>query len=479
VPGIGFFPFRIQLITLGRVSDWIEQMDAVITGGGLLPDGERILVAVSGGVDSVTLLHLLHALAGAHGWRIEVAHFNHRLRGAAGDADERFVKRLCQSLKLRYHAGRGDTRALARRKKISVEMAARELRHSFLARVARRRGIRRVALAHHADDQLETLFLRLARGMGGESLGGMAPRSPSPADAAVELVRPFLNERRKAIAASARRSRLRWREDRTNRDGAMLRNRIRRQLLPALARTLGEDALASVLQAMSLTSAEAQWADMCARAWLRWPGRKVFEALHPAVQRQVIRRQLPALGLRPSFQLIERLRRQPGGTVSAGERFVRRDAATGELSSPTPDRAVFRASRRKIAPDEAGSVEFGGACIQWRVRLVKRAFRRPVGRAGREFFDADKVGARVELRHWRAGDRFQPIGMGQKVKLQDLFVNGRIPAARRRELVLAAGRDGTIFWVEGLRIGEAGKVTAQTRRVLAWQWKRAQGPGGS
>ena len=117
----------------------------------------------------------------------------------------------------------------------------------------------------------------------------------------------------------------------------------------------------------------------------------------------------------------------------------------------------------------AGRVTFSGKKFHWEIS-ARKISGRPAKRAGREVFDADRVGATIVLRHWRAGDRFQPIGMKAATKLQDLFVNAKIPAARRRDLVVATTADGTIFWVEGLRIGEAVKLTKETRKQLAWDF---------
>src|SRR5208337_2330462 len=147
----------------------------------------------SGGVDSMVLLHALHRLAKQHGWQLTVAHFNHRLRGRASDADENLVRRTAAAMKLAVVAGRADVKAFARKSKLSIEMAARKLRHEFLAREARKRKIRIVALAHHADDQVELFFLRLLRGTGGEGLAGMKWRSPLSADPRLTLVRPLLD----------------------------------------------------------------------------------------------------------------------------------------------------------------------------------------------------------------------------------------------------------------------------------------------
>ena len=168
----------------------LGQVAANVRQRGLLADGARVLVAVSGGVDSMVLLRVLQTLASERGWRLVAAHFNHRLRGAASDGDARFVERAARKLGLECVVESGDVRALARKRGWSVEMAARELRHEFLARTAKRLGIGTVALAHHADDQVELFFLRLLRGAGG-GLAGMKWQSASPADKSVAMIRPL------------------------------------------------------------------------------------------------------------------------------------------------------------------------------------------------------------------------------------------------------------------------------------------------
>jgi tRNA(Ile)-lysidine synthase len=119
----------------------------------------------------------------------------------------------------------------------------------------------------------------------------------------------------------------------------------------------------------------------------------------------------------------------------------------------------------------AGELSFGKLQVQWRL-ATRRGDRRPTPASNREFFDADAVGSSITLRHWRAGDRFQPIGLPQAAKLQDLFTNARIPREQRRSLVVAEAADGRLFWVEGLRIGEAFRLTARTNRRLQWRWQR-------
>src|ERR1700677_2278987 len=173
----------------------------------------NILVAVSGGVDSMVLLHLLKALSVERRWKLTVAHFNHRLRGRASDADEVFVRKTAKGMKLPFVSKRADVKRFARESKLSIEMAARKLRHEFLAEVARACKIKTIALAHHADDQVELFFLRLLRGAGGSGLAGMKWRSPSPMNPRIFLIRPLLDQIKAALQAYADQSRTAFRED--------------------------------------------------------------------------------------------------------------------------------------------------------------------------------------------------------------------------------------------------------------------------
>jgi tRNA(Ile)-lysidine synthase len=439
----------------------------------LIPRGAGVLVAVSGGVDSVVLLHLLVRGARERGWRLTVAHFNHQLRGRASDGDERFVRSITRALGLPIVVGRGDVRAYARRRSLSLEQAARELRHAFLARAARRRGVRRIVLAHHADDQVELFFLRLLRGAAPSGLAGMRWRSPSSGDQSVQLVRPLLNVSKADLVAYARRRRLDFRRDASNQQLDFLRNRVRRRLLPLLRREF-QPALGSVvLRVMEILRGESELVEAMARAWLARRRKPQFERLPVAVQRQVVERELIRLGVAPQFDWIEALRETPSRPVPISARLTVARAATGRLRAVKAGGMAFSKGRRSVVLQRIGSIRFEGVDIRWALRRAA-----PLGsllrrrRAGREWFDADKVGRRIVLRHWRRGDRFQPIGMSQPVKLQNLFVNARIPRAERHRLVVAATARGVLFWVEGLRISEGFKLDSATSRVLKWEWRR-------
>jgi len=458
----------IQKMQADGVNGFLQHIASTAHRRRLFVRGQKILVAVSGGVDSMLLLCALHALAGKNRWQISVAHFNHRLRGRASDADEKLVRQTAAKLRLSYFGGGADVKNFAVQSKLSVEMAARKLRHEFLARTAREHKIPVIALAHHADDQVELFFLRLLRGAGGEGMAGMKWRSPSPADKKIALVRPLLGFSKAELLARARENNIRFRDDATNAASDFLRNRIRNELLPLLRKKYQPAVDKTVLRLMDIVGAEAGCVADIAQAWLARPN-PAFEKLPLAVQRKVLQQQLTGLGLPPDYELIEQLRETPGKFMAVGVGISVARNVAGKVSCRELPAKAFNAAELKLkVSGRAGSVIFAGRKFSWAVKKTGGSLGHLPRRLGVEFFDADKIGGEISLRHWRAGDRFQPIGMKSAVKLQDLFVNAKIPMARRRNLILATTVGGEIFWVEGLRIAEKFRLTPATKRQLVW-----------
>ncbi|MEO7297293.1 MAG: tRNA lysidine(34) synthetase TilS [Verrucomicrobiota bacterium] len=450
----------------------LEHVEKSIQSHCLFQRNERIVVGVSGGLDSMVLLHLLYRLSGKYHWRISVAHYNHQLRGRSSDADERLVQKTAAFLKLNYNIERADVAAFAKANHLSIEMAARKLRHQFLALLSKRMKIRTVALGHHCDDQVELFFLRLFRGASGEGLAGMKWKSVSSADKSVQLVRPFLDQPKEVLREYARREGILFREDASNASIDFQRNRIRHELIPLLNANYQPALKRTTLRTMEIIGTESQFTMLAAVDWMAKKKKPPFSRLHPAVQRSAIRLQLLSNKISVDFDLVEGLREITGKAFNVG---------SNTSVSRRPDGLIsFKSSESEILSNEnlvehalgkrKGKIVFDGVQIDWLHLTLGIPLYAPA--ANCEIFDAKKIGAVVLLRHWRAGDRFQPIGMKTSVKLQNLFTNLKVSKEERHRRIVAQTEQGEIFWVEGLRIGECFKLDKRTVRRLKWSWRR-------
>lgn len=448
---------------------WLEQVENEIRERKLFRDGDSILVAVSGGLDSMVLLHVLHSLAPNHGWKIAVAHFNHQLRGVHADKDQQLVSETASRLHLPFFTDSADVKWHAAQSGLSIEMAARKLRHDFLASTAKKSNCSAVALAHHAGDQVELFFLRILRGTGTQGLAGMKWIAPSPSDPSTRLVRPLLDKSKTELADYARAENIAFSEDASNGLIDIPRNRIRHELIPLLEREYQPALTKTTLRLMELAGAEA---DFITDTVDQLPENVCFNELPVALQRRSLQNQLFELKMPVDFDLVEQLRLNPDSAVSvSGGHSLVRDSE-GKIQIQGAETIQFsQTSRELVLKCAAGEkIDFDGLKIAWSVSLQgNQAMDRQLNR---EYFDADKVGKTILLRHWQPGDRFHPIGAETDSKLQDLFTNLKVNRAERHKRVVAVSQSGLIFWVEGLRISERFKLDKQTVRWLNWEWCR-------
>lgn len=454
------------------MSGFLERIERAIADGRLIAPGQAVVVAVSGGIDSMVLLNVLAKLGSARRWKwkLSVAHLNHRLRGRSSDADERLVRNAAKLLDLPFIGGSADVKRRAREDGVSLEMAARRCRHEFFAHEAKARGIRRIALAHHADDQVELFFLRLLRGAGMQGLAGMRRMAPAPGASSVKFIRPLLECTRAEIDSFSNEAGIRFREDASNASTEILRNRVRHELLPFLRDRFQPGLNKVVLRQMEILAAENEVMLSEARAWCRGTDLR-FDALPAAIQRRVLQLQLERISVAPDFDLIETMRKLPGKAVSIARDLTAMCDESGTVVVRRPHAEQGSSTELVVSLENGGGGgDFGGLCWKWK-RFHGRG-PRPVFAPGSEWFDAERVGRRVILRYWRAGDRFQPIGMRRSQKLQDLFTNLKVPRLERRHRVVATTDSGSIWWVEGLRIGELYKLGPETRKRLKWSWAR-------
>jgi tRNA(Ile)-lysidine synthase len=400
----------------------------------------------------MALLFALSRLAPMEQWILTAAHCHHGLRGESADLDESLVEKTCRKLDVAFQGCRVDVRKSAKETGESLEMAARRLRHAFLAAAAHQTGTSRVVLAHHADDQAELVLLRLLRGSGSDGLGGMRDRSPSPADPQIQLIRPLLWADRSAILRFARAHRIRFREDASNRDRSIPRNQVRHQLIPYLKRNHSPALPRILTRIASIAGAESDFLHSEADRWQKRSVRRPFSKLPLALQRIVLRRELWEQGRDVDFDTLERLRRR------------RQESPKLEAENPSPKR--LEENRGEMDPvrlelSQDGKASRRGRKLEWKVRRSAGAFS-----PASEQLDADAVGPVGLLRNRRPGDRFQGLGMPRPARLQNLFINRKIPQEERDRVLILETSEGRIAWVEGFPPGEEFKRTSKTRRFL-------------
>ncbi len=448
----------------------------------MLAAGDTVVVATSGGPDSTALLHVLAELRRKLGLTLHAAHFDHGLRPDAAD-DAQCVGEMSRSLGLSYHHGTGGARAYAEQRNLSIEDAARRLRYEFLFGVARDVGAQVVATGHTLDDQAETVLMRVLRGSG---LRGLAGIPPVRTQGDVRLIRPLLDASRSEIEAYLTRRRLVWREDSTNLDLAILRNRIRMVLLPMIE-GYNPDARRTLARLAGLMRDEAAAFDALAAPLIDGVltggsggvqvAREPFLQLPLALQRRAILeavRRVRGNAESVAFVHLSRARR----LVAEGRAGAVAEFPDGIRVTVLPKSAeVTAAASAGAAPmpeyrlDVPGSVvapEFGVYLTASEVDAGSPEAKKPK-RPGAEdiMVDQAQAGGWLTLRGPRPGDRFAPYGMGGRMKkVSDYLTDAKVPRHRRRFVPVLAAASGEILWIVGMRAAEHARLRRETTHAV-------------
>lgn len=447
-----------------------ERILATVRKFDLIPPRARVLAAVSGGADSVALALVVARLAPELGFTFAgIAHLNHGLRGVDADEDARFAAALAERLNVPFVTRREDVGAHAGAARESIEAAARRLRYAFLDDAAAGLGADRIATGHTADDQAETVVMRLMRGAGLHGLSGVRARNGN-------VIRPLIETRRREVEEFLRDAGETWREDASNADTGIARNRVRHDVMPVLKTIAGEGVVDALARTASLIQEDADELDRRAtemsRAIVLSDGRldaAALAAASPAMARRVIRAALaPAAGGRfLSLEHVEAVRslinedarkavQLPGATVTLEDGAIRIVASSGpvepvsfETSLPVPGTVrvpglVMSAEVGSVTPDELAAL---------------RARADTVAVQG---VDAPAL----TVRSRRPGDAIRPLGAAGRRKLQDVFVDRKIAREDRDRIPLVVDDRGRIVWVVGHTIAEEFRVTSPGERVL-------------
>ncbi|MDK1031379.1 MAG: tRNA lysidine(34) synthetase TilS [Planctomycetia bacterium] len=474
----------------GEKDTLIARVKETIRQKRLMKRRECVLVGVSGGADSIALLLALLEVSGSLRLDVHVGHLHHGIRGRTADRDEKFVREISGSLGLPFHRGRADVPRAARRRKIGIEEAGRDLRYAFFLRTARRIGATRVALAHQADDQVETVLGNILRGTGMKGLCGMPYSRPLDADGNILIVRPLLDVTRKEVLRFLRIRRQGFVTDPTNCDNRYRRNRMRNELLPALRRRFNpqvdsavlrlagqaqavqevlDEALQKATRSVVLEQSEKRVVVNRAR-WLRKPKWIQGRLLRQAIE--ALGGGLARMGADATANLCGQLAAAGNGTHVrlVGKIFAVVDYARIIIQNgKAPTRTAARKPRHATAVAVPGTTKIcRGAALTVRRRWAK-GFDLPTFASEKssreEVINASAVRGPLSVRPVRAGDAFCPLGAPGRVKVVDFFTNNKVPHSRRAGALVLVDDEG-ILWLMGHRLAHRARVGSGTRRLL-------------
>ncbi|MGU3473765.1 tRNA lysidine(34) synthetase TilS [Paenibacillus sp. D51F] len=445
--------------------------------------GAAIVVAVSGGPDSMALLHALHAAAGRWELRLGAAHANHGFRPEESRSEHEGVRAFAERLGIPFYSAELDVPAYLERRGGNKQDAARKLRYKFLHEAAAAHGASAIALAHHADDQAETVLMRIIRGTAPSGLAGIAPRRT---EGGVELIRPLLRIGKSDLLDYCSRFGVPSFTDSSNEHPDYFRNAVRLEAIPSLER-FNSRLRPSLCRLAEAASAEADFLDRETESLHRslvasTAGGMTMRGadlagLHVALQRRLIKLILDYLALEKEptgFEEVENIRlgalaAEPSNwriDLSRGLRFRRE---YGQLSWERRP-AVKAALEEREAPLD-GRLVLEEAGLLFAFRTLEDLDGDAVGKAAqagphRAVFDLDKLSLPLAVRPRRAGDRMSAMGLNGTKKVQDMFVDAKVPPSRRDLLPLLCDGEGTILWIPGIRRSAEAAAEPESRRLL-------------
>ncbi|MCP4458593.1 MAG: tRNA lysidine(34) synthetase TilS [Cytophagales bacterium] len=430
----------------------IERVRAFIENKKLANTTQKILVAVSGGVDSIVLVHLLKELA----HDVAVAHTNFQLRGEASDKDEQFVKDWCESNGVVCHARRVNTAGVADQQGISIQMAARELRYSWFEELLEEHNYQKIATAHHLNDSLETVLLNLTKGTGIRGLAGIPAVNE-------RLIRPLIEITKEEILAYAKERDLKWREDTSNADSKYQRNFIRNEVVPLL-RNINP----SLLETFKSTSDRICGANELIQEMVNTIRNENFNTegeerlnmlwFDGSAGHLVILSEL----LRP-FGVSYSLACEIGEGHESGKVFL----TTSHTILYDRDQLIFTKNENLVSePLEITKPEETFVWGNWKITVnMVNPEDAVFGDEQVAHFDASKAIIPITVRFWQEGDWFIPLGMTGKKMVSDFMIDNKIPLTFKSKIpIFDSG--SKIMWIGGYRVDDRYKVGEETKEVV-------------
>ena len=473
----------------------IKTVEGTIRAYNMIEPGDSVLVCVSGGPDSVALLHIILSLAQRFSLRVGVAHLNHCLRQKDSDDDAEFVAFLARKFDLPCYIKKEDVSKYRHEKKLSPEEAARIVRYRFFENAAEKYMFNKIALGHNADDNAELVIMHLLRGSGPLGISGIPPVRDG------KIVRPLIKLTKSELLEFLTVNELKFVLDKSNNDQRYLRNRIRHRLIPHLKSSYNRKIVETINRFASIISSEEEWIDdlinsMFNKSVLSAENNSVtlsifsINELHIAARRRIIRKAIaeikgnlrritfshidsissllnsgPALG---HIDLPDRIRiKRDGDTVS----FSQEKVALRDLHKKLINENKLSFEYRILKPETGFKTEISLLIKELGLNMefseIDIENLSDIYRAGHNvaFFDMDKLGFPLVLRNVRPGDRFQPFGMSGTQRVKKYFINNKITRIQRAKCPILLSQE-KIMWVVGCRIDDFFKVKQSTRNIL-------------
>jgi tRNA(Ile)-lysidine synthase len=457
----------------------IDQVRSLILRNRMIEPGDKVLTAVSGGADSVSLIHGLFELKDELKFNLCIAHLNHQARGKDSDEDAQFVRRLGESLGVETILDSIDARKESEILKTSFQEGARILRYRFLESAMKKCKGNKIAVGHNADDSVETVLINLLRGSGMKGLSGIPPVRGN-------IIRPLLTCSRLEIEDFLKSRQLTYRCDRTNAETDYLRNKIRLDLIPKLENEYSRNIKSHILNTAEIIREEDDYLDNLEwlRAYLRKNGndctleQEKVRRLHPAMRRRVVRLAIAEVlgGLRRiTVQHVDDVLKLVGdpwpGKQAHLPEFLVVSCNEKELVfsiKPKPSAGILKlgdSGEGLIELNIPGVTKIPSASLSLRTQVV------PGGEycadsSYKSYLDFEKTGGRIHVRFFRPGDRFAPLGMTGFKKVKSFFIDEKVPRDKRKTLPILTTSFGDIIWIYGMRIANNYRVTLETNKVL-------------
>lgn len=466
--------------SLGMQESMLERIYNTIIKHKLIDKGDNVIVGISGGPDSVCLLHALVCLSERLGIKIYAAHVNHMLRGDESDRDEKYVSELCRNLGTELYAKSFNVKGIAEKMKLSLEEAGRQVRYEFFDELSEKLGNAKIAVAHNKNDQAETVLMNMFRGAGLEGLRGMDYKRG-------KIIRPLLDIERSDIEEYCRKNSLQPRTDSSNTHAIYTRNKIRLELIPNIQKLLGINLINTLSRMSDLIKIDSDFINMNALESYHKCIKNLNEDqaeldlakladLHPAIMSRVIR--LALNEIKGDLKGIENihiknvenliLKGRTGAVVQLpGKLRVARSYRFIKIYREKENRGIPEFNIKMNIPGKT-DIEALEACIEAEIienRFDSNFYKNIKNNAMEQFFDYDILSEGINIRQRRKGDKFRPCGSKGTKKLKEYFIDQKVPKEIRDSIPLVAtGSD--IVWIIGYKINDKFKVTENTRNVL-------------